>query len=357
MPEVEFEEQHPIPQDIGSYEFKLVGDMTLKQFLQVAGGILIAFLLYASPLHPAIKWPLALISAALGAALAFLPIEDRPLATWILVFFRSVYTPTIFVWKRLDKYQFFKEEAVTPPPPVVLTPEQKAVGQEVAEKLSGTVYLSQAESKAMTTLETKEQTFLQKIAHMFTLPSISKASIRSQAQLPQKEAVAAKIPEPITVTVAAPGLKPGYTMPVSPIAGDQDEIIEDISTFIAPTITQPSKTQAKMADFSDTASAPSPPVKENVVVGQVLSPDGKIVEGAILEIKDETGNSVRALKTNKLGHFMIVTPLLPGRYEIITEKDGFEFEPVSFNAENKIISPITIKATKVVGQHEEVFIN
>jgi len=30
-------EQHPIPQQISSYEFKLVGEMTLKQFLKAAG--------------------------------------------------------------------------------------------------------------------------------------------------------------------------------------------------------------------------------------------------------------------------------------------------------------------------------
>jgi len=35
-------EQHPIPQQISSYQFKLVGDMTLAQFGKAAGGIVIA---------------------------------------------------------------------------------------------------------------------------------------------------------------------------------------------------------------------------------------------------------------------------------------------------------------------------
>ena len=34
-------ETHPVPQNISSYEFRLVGDMTLKQFLYLAGGILL----------------------------------------------------------------------------------------------------------------------------------------------------------------------------------------------------------------------------------------------------------------------------------------------------------------------------
>ena len=35
-------EQHAIPQQISNYEFKLVGDMTLKQFLKAAAGIVLA---------------------------------------------------------------------------------------------------------------------------------------------------------------------------------------------------------------------------------------------------------------------------------------------------------------------------
>ena len=31
-------EQHPIPQDVAGYKFRLIGDMTLKQFIWLAGG-------------------------------------------------------------------------------------------------------------------------------------------------------------------------------------------------------------------------------------------------------------------------------------------------------------------------------
>ena len=89
---------------------------------------------------------------------------------------------------------------------------------------------------------------------------------------------------------------------------------------------------------------PTPPTKPNTVVGQVMDPDGKIVEGAILEIKDPRGRPARALKTNMLGHFMIVTPLLDGRYEILAEKEGLVFEPVTFSAKGAIIPPLSIWA-------------
>ena len=79
-------EQHPIPQQISSYQFRLVGDMTLKQFFQLAGGFLVALIFYSIPLIGIVKWPFVIISALLGAALAFLPLEERPLERWIFAF-------------------------------------------------------------------------------------------------------------------------------------------------------------------------------------------------------------------------------------------------------------------------------
>ena len=75
-----------------------------------------------------------------------------------------------------------------------------------------------------------------------------------------------------------------------------------------------------------------------------MDKDGKIIEGAILEIKDEAQRPVRALKSNKAGHFMIVTPLLNGRYEIEIDKEGYEFSPLSFEAKGEIIPAIAIQA-------------
>jgi hypothetical protein len=51
MEQIEFEEQHPIPQQISAYHFRLVGDMTLKQFFEVAGGAIIALIIYSTNLH------------------------------------------------------------------------------------------------------------------------------------------------------------------------------------------------------------------------------------------------------------------------------------------------------------------
>src|ERR1700690_1273762 len=104
-------EQHPIPQNVSSYQFKLVGDMTLKQFFQVAGGILAGIIFYSLPLLGIIKLPLAFISVLLGVGLAFLPFEERPLEKWIFAFFRAIYSPTLFTWqKTATARKFFQDE-------------------------------------------------------------------------------------------------------------------------------------------------------------------------------------------------------------------------------------------------------
>lgn len=93
-------EQHPIPQQISSYEFKLVGEMTLKQFLKAAVGIVIALIINSTKLIFIVKWPLILLFAGGGLMLAFVPFEDRPLETWIAAFLKSIYSPTIFFYKK-----------------------------------------------------------------------------------------------------------------------------------------------------------------------------------------------------------------------------------------------------------------
>src|SRR3989304_5764594 len=118
------DQQHPIPQEISAYQFRLVGDITLKQFFQVASGIVIALIIYSTPIIGIIKWPFVIVFALGGVALAFLPLQERPLDRWIVAFFRSVYSPTLFFWKKTDVSPVFFQTAtvVMPQAPAPLMP-------------------------------------------------------------------------------------------------------------------------------------------------------------------------------------------------------------------------------------------
>ena len=87
-------EPHPIPQNVTTFQFHLVGDMTLKQFMYLAAGSGIAYVIFVffSKDYPIVSWPAIVISAGLGAAFAFLPFNSRPLDYWVAAFFKAIYS-------------------------------------------------------------------------------------------------------------------------------------------------------------------------------------------------------------------------------------------------------------------------
>lgn len=357
-------QQHPVPQQISTYEFKLVGDMTLKQFLQLAAGIGIAFLFFVSPIPDFIKWPMIAFFSIMGAALAFLPIEERSLFDWIRAFIKAVYSPTHYVFKQGSIGVIFEEGKLATPQ--IITPQ----GQEKAEE-----YLSSIpQPEVVKKFEEKEKSFFQNIIKAFQSAAAGFQKRQQQAgqpttpqpQPPQN----GHIPQPTTANerqyvAAEEEIRKEDTTPVGsyrvpdigmvrvepqmvPQAPQVQQIPhvqyqpQRISPVLRP-VGRPSK-QISQSIFAPQAAPPNPPEYPNIVVGQVLDNEGGIIEGAILEIREIGGLPVRAIRTNKVGHFLTVTPLKENTYEIITEKDGFIFDPIQFKTEGKIIPPILIKA-------------
>lgn len=116
---------HPVPQNVTNFEFHLVGDMTIKQFAYLAAGLGFAFLIFVTlgQPQPFLAWPIIVISAGVGAAFAFVPIQERPLDHWVAAFFRAIFKPTKLVYeagmvqkddpffsRRLTMYQNTHEE-------------------------------------------------------------------------------------------------------------------------------------------------------------------------------------------------------------------------------------------------------
>ena len=100
--------QHPIPQNISAFEFKLVGFLTLKQFLYLAGVGILSFVLFVSTTS-FLKWVFIVPLALLGLALAFFPVNGMPFDKWIVVFLRAITTPSKRVWRKEPKVISFLE--------------------------------------------------------------------------------------------------------------------------------------------------------------------------------------------------------------------------------------------------------
>lgn len=329
------EVEHPIPQQISAYQFRLVGDMTLKQFFQVAAGALISLVLYASGMPSYVKWPLIVVSFLAGVAFAFFPLQDRPLSTWIGLFLKAIYSPTLFFWKKgSETRQFFLDESAALQPALATQP-----ATQTTAAIKGVI------EKEEKKLEEGEKEFLTKVEAHMTEPAVASVQPQTIQKIPE-----VMLPTHPGAKVQVPHDKPSKVAHKKHKKEDRKERFEEKKgVHITPSIT-PSKgapsTDAKQVQFSPEAAPPAPPTKPNVIVGQVIDSEKNIVDSAILEIKDSDGRPVRALKSNKLGHFMIVTPLIDGSYEITTEKEGYIVEPLKFQAKGEIIPPIAVIVTK-----------
>ena len=334
-------EQHPIPQNISSYQFRLVGDMTLKQFFELAGGFLVGLIFYSAPLIGIIKWPFAILSVILGAAMAFIPLEERPLEQWILAFFGAIYSPTIFHWKKtVVKQKFFQDEV-----PVASTQAASNQGQEAALKN----YLDNTKSVSgpLAKLEGAEQGFLSRLAGIFagikspvTPVSVQAPVVATPVAPPKKLEIPVSVPVRVSPSQPTHLVVEEKSQPVTPV--------NQITTQqVNPTIAGEEIVSTKEAIFSIDAAPPNPPTYPNVIVGQVVDEARRIIEGAIIEIRDEYGRPIRALRSNKLGHFISVTPLDNGKYVIASEKEGYQFTSVNFEAKGGIIPPILVEGHKI----------
>lgn len=309
-------EQHAIPQQISSYEFKLVGEMTLKQFLKAAAGIIIALLINSTKLIGIVKWPLMLFFGGLGILLAFVPFEDRPLEVWIKAFIKSIYSPTIYTYRKKSVDNWLDLDLSKDINPITKT-------------------ITVAKTSTSNRMENK----------------IKKSGIN--------------LGDFLQTTSLTDHPKVNETK-----VEDEKEInIQSIETDIEPEIKTEAKAidneNVKTDDWRETKTGldlkseklkatgevvfgaiPMPDIPEipNVVVGMATSNEGKIIDGVIVEIQDEHGNPSRVLKTNSLGQFKISTPLANGKYLLIAEKDGYVFDRVELELNNQIIQPIKIIA-------------
>ena len=90
-----------LPQFIET-ETKLVGPLTLRQFLWVAGGAAILFLLFTVTQGSFIFFIAGIPIAAIFLALAFLKIEGMPLINYIAYLLSYLLNPKRYVFRKED---------------------------------------------------------------------------------------------------------------------------------------------------------------------------------------------------------------------------------------------------------------
>ena len=153
-------EQHPVPSHIASFEFKLFGNLTIRQFVTLAIPASIGAIIFFSGLPDLIRFPLSGLFVGFGLLIALVPFGGRPFHKWIMAFFKAILSPTQRIWIK---------EAKIPEYLWVITNVQPAPAQEVQnidekskEKLEA--YLaSLPKSRKATALDVSEQIALENL--------------------------------------------------------------------------------------------------------------------------------------------------------------------------------------------------
>jgi PrgI family protein len=172
-------EQHPIPQDVTGFQFKLIGTMTVKQFGYVASGVVMAVILYYLPLNSVfgvlLKVLLIPFLGSSGVIVAFVPIDGRPIDVMTTNFMKAVFSPNQYVYRRQGRQLSFSMVSVAKTPAAKKT-QQKAEEKtqvvskhldEKEEKLRALLMSSRGRVK--NDIDKREAAFL----NTLTLPSTS----------------------------------------------------------------------------------------------------------------------------------------------------------------------------------------
>ncbi|OGV97146.1 hypothetical protein A2W24_00370 [Microgenomates group bacterium RBG_16_45_19] len=334
--------QHPIPQNISTYQFRLIGDMTLKQFLQIVVGLGIAIALFKTNLFFLLKWPLIFLAVFSGFAAAFLPIQERPLEQWLNAFLKAIYAPTQYLWgKGHELPQYF---SFVPHASVLTVDEMKTLSEMAITKkrLGLSSYLQTLSDSAVSPLDQAEADQITRSIKLFstaptpplTLKPLEVPVAPPANGVPKMVVVPAAAPTAVTKTThpaPAPAPRPQTLYPAPPKPLHTLVKQTAASTGVAPT-------ESRDLPF------PSLPTIPNTIIGMVLDPVGRLVENAIIEIRSSDGLPVRATKTNRLGQFASNTPLKNGTYELEIDAPGHTFAIIKLDLRGQVIQPLKIQA-------------
>ena len=168
------EQGHPIPRQITTFEFKLIGFLTLRQFIYLVIFIPAGYLTFVLFPIPLLNILLGILIAAIGPALAFVPINDRPLEIWIKNLIKRLTSPTQYFYKKQNSPLYFLQDLV-----FVSDPHKVFTHIESQKMLNQ--YLSQKRKPETLSSIQKKQRINQLLASPPSLLSVKKEKPKTEA--------------------------------------------------------------------------------------------------------------------------------------------------------------------------------
>ena len=114
--------RHPVPQNVMDVEFKVVGDLTVRQLMYLFAGMSLAYIFHKSGLPAFWRWVFMLLIGGLSVAVAFVPVQERSLDKWLISFIKAMTGPGQRVWRKsytppayflADYAQIIRNEIIT----------------------------------------------------------------------------------------------------------------------------------------------------------------------------------------------------------------------------------------------------
>jgi hypothetical protein len=255
-------------------------------------------------------------SVVFGIALAFIPIEERPLDQWVVAFFKAIYRPTQFVWHKQPLLpDYFSYQAITTTQATIETSDANAHRKQAGL----TSYMQTLPTDDLyNALDTQQNEQLNYVTGLFSADTTQSTPTTTSA-----------IPQPPN----KPQLAFSSNNQESPITTTQP----------SPTHPQPALVDTSINKNNELASLlPPTPATPNTITGLVVTPMKNPLENAIVEILDQNNTPLRATKTNKLGQFFSSTPLKNGSYTISVEAEGYRPSILNTVVTGEVIPPILI---------------
>ncbi len=313
-------EQHPVPQNVTTFQFRLVGDMTIKQFGYLAAGAILAFVSYKLPLPLFFTWPLTSFFTFLGIGFAFVPIEERPMDVWVFSFLRSVYSPTQYVWQPRPV-----AHVQEPPKPPNGNGRKQAYPSPVSKEASLMSKLFDAFGMPARKPETSPR----------VLPTQQKQEVPSPAELAALAGRISQLQHEVETKHKTEDRLLELQSQLTALLADKKRLEDRLmslghaqsaqtSPLSKPAPTLPVNTPGATVKVIGPAQAPRIGIPKlttvpNVPSGIIKDNQGNFLPGVIVTIRDAEGIPLRALKTNKLGQFAASTPLTNGTYTVEVE--------------------------------------
>lgn len=423
--------QHPVPQNVMDVEFKLVGDLTIRQFSYLLIFSILIFLVYSIHLPFIFSYPIMAVLLLMGLGFAFVPLNDISLDKWAVNYVRAITNPRIRVWKHKNRMPYYLTFEAT---------SQRKIGKNYGVQILGNTrkksleeLLSASDMHNQITvafedtsdIDLKEKEFIEKIGlksiHSKEVVTDEIVFVREnlqQDELEDKNNFSNVVTKNFSGTSVNNRQEENYQKHLKDLEELKKKVTKEVEKIDARNLTasayadsqagekinieiedkkildekldiktkdertgekkQEEKTETpkpKSSIFADLFEKLTTPnnkkvvikqdAKENLVAitegiqdvdtirenikrqknansnqfllkGQTAEASGKIIQDVIVIVKNKGGEPLRAIKSNSLGIFDSVTPLLiDEEYILEGDKQNYIFEPLLLKASLK----------------------